>query len=171
MDIFKFGLPVPVYHGSFCGGCRTQSAAARIVRMFRWLISQRRRRAASLLVALYALCLITPTAVLALDSLPAAAHCLTEKNHGQSDHHANHDTGESHHGSAGSSHHSNSGDDEKNQTGKCCGLFCISAIATSVDVFGWRHPPTTHVPSLFVESLSGQDTDRIDRPPRSLLSL
>jgi len=108
---------------------------------------------------------------MALDASPAAAHCLTEKSHGQSNHHAGLVTDESHHGSDGSSHHSNAGDDEKSQAGKCCGLFCVSAMVTGVDFVAWQHPPAMHVASLFVESLSGQNSDRIDRPPRSLLSL
>ncbi len=57
------------------------------------------------------------------------------------------------------------------QTGKCCGLFCVSAISPTVNEFAWRHPPAVHLAPLFVASLTGQDSDRIDRPPRFLLSL
>ncbi len=139
--------------------------------MFRWLTSQQRNRAASLLVALYALCLVTPTAVMALDASPAVAHCLIEESHGQSNYHASHNTGENHHGIDESSQHSDAGGDEKSQTGKCCGLFCVSAMVTGIDFVAWQHPPAIQVASLFVESLGGQNSDRIDRPPRFLLSL
>jgi hypothetical protein len=149
--------------------------SARIGFMFRRLTGQRRFSVASLLVALYALCLVAPTAVIALNASPAAAHCLTDSNHGrsqgQSDRHAGHDMGENHNSSDGSNHHSNAAGDEKGQPGQCCGLFCVSAMVTGVDFIAWQHPPVTHIASLFVESLSGQDSDRIDRPPRSLLSL
>jgi len=123
-----------------------------------------------LLVALYALCLVTPTAVIAAFDA-ASAHCITDKNHGQADHPASHEMGQDHHGNDGSNHPSDSGDGEKGQAGKCCGVFCVSAISPAGEGWDWRHPPAAHVASLFVASLSGQDSDRIDRPPRFLLSL
>ena len=133
--------------------------------MFGWLTSQWRGRAASLLVALYALCLVTPTAALAFSASPAAAHCLTDD--------SNHGVGSKHvHADETSHRHSNTGDDEKGQTGNCCGLFCLSVIAPPVvDLVARQLPPATHLPSLFMESLSGRGSDRIDRPPRSLLPL
>jgi hypothetical protein len=118
---------------------------------------------ASLLVAIYALCLLAPTAAMAFNPSPATAHCLTDDRHGMTAEHA-HEDGTSH-------RHSDSGDDEKGQAGKCCGLFCVSAMAASVDFFAWRHPPASHIASLHTETLSGLGDDRIDRPPRSLLSL
>ena len=166
-----FSLPASVDHGSFKTVAAQNRQSLRMGLMLRWLTGQQRNRAASLLVALYALCLVIPTAVMALDVSPAAAHCLTDNSHGQSNHHASHGTGESHHGSDGSSHHSDGGDHEKSQTGKCCGLFCVSSMVTDIDFVACQHPPALHVASLFVESLSGQDSDRIDRPPRFLPSL
>jgi hypothetical protein len=132
-----------------------------IVGMLDLLTRKWRLRAASLLVVLYALCLVAPTAVLAFSA--AAAHCLTDDHHGVGTSHVHED---------GSSHrHSGTGHDEKGQADKCCGLFCVSAMVTSVEFFAWQHPPAAHFASFHTGILSGRGDDRIDRPPRSLLSL
>jgi hypothetical protein len=131
--------------------------------MLGWLTSQWRRRVASLLVVLYALCLAAPTAFLAFSDGSAPAHCLTDDHHGIGTNHV-HQDGSSH-------HHSSTGDDDRGQPGKCCGLFCLSALAPADDFAARQHPPVAHPTSLFAASLSGRTSDRIDRPPRSLLSL
>jgi hypothetical protein len=127
-----------------------------------WLTRKWRFRAASLLVVLYALCLAAPTTVMAL-SQAIPAHCLADDQHGLGMVHA-HEDGSSH-------HHSGTGDDERAQPGKCCGLFSVSAIAPAFGIVVDRHSPATQQPLLIGNSLSGRDSDRIDRPPRSHLSL
>jgi hypothetical protein len=122
-----------------------------------------RRRATSLLVVLYALCLTAPTAAIALSNGAAPAHCLTDDHHGVGSAQT-HENGSSH-------HHSGARDDGHDQPAKCCGLFCLSAIAPDADLIAAQRAPLTHLASRISNSLSGRGSDRIDRPPRSLLSL
>jgi hypothetical protein len=127
---------------------------APLTRKWRW-------RAACLLVAAYSLCLIMPTAVLALSDTPGAAHCLTDDHHGIATFHV-HQDGSSHH------HDSNGGDEPP---GKCCGLFCLSAVSPDVVLIG---EPQVHAAAVIVSltaRMAGRRSDRIDRPPRSPLSL
>jgi hypothetical protein len=128
---------------------------ARLTRKWRW-------RAASLLVVAYALCLAAPTAVLALSGTLAAAHCLTDDRHGMAPAGHVHEHGSPH-------HHDGKGDDDP--PGKCCGLFCLSALSPDT---GFIVSPPVHWAAVIVarpEAMSGRGTDRIDRPPRSLPSL
>jgi len=130
--------------------------------MLGWLTSQWRWRVASLLVVLYALCLAAPTAVLAFNQASVPAHCFTDDQHGIGAIHVHED---------GSSHRQSGTGDDQGQPGKCCGLFSVSAIAPAIDFVAGQNPPVSHRPSLLAQSLSGRGTDRIDRPPRSPLSL
>lgn len=130
--------------------------------MFGWLTRKWRWRAAKLLVVLYALCLAAPTTVLAFSQTSVPAHCFTGDEHG---------IGTVHVHEYGSRHHHSGTDDDHGQPDKCCGLFSVSAIAPAIDFIVGQHPPVLQRPSLFAQSLSGRGADRIDRPPRSLLSL
>ena len=130
--------------------------------MLGFLTGKWRVRAASLLVVLYAFCLVAPTAVLALSTNMTAVHCLTESL----------PAGGSNHVHENDSHrnHSPSSDDH-DQTSKCCGLFLVNGVVPASDFVTARAPLVSQLSSTFEASLSGQDSDRIDRPPRSLLSL
>lgn len=128
----------------------------RLTRKWRW-------RAAKLLVVLYALCLAAPTAVLAFSNAPEPAPCLTDNHHGLGTIHL-HQDGSSH-------HHQDSGDDDHGQAGKCCGLFCLSAIAPDVGFIAGPQPLVAAIASRFAMAMTGRGSDRIDRPPRSNLSL
>lgn len=122
-----------------------------------------RYRAASLLVVLYALCLVAPTAVLAFDADSTPAHCLTE---------GAQTAGSSHvHSGQNRSDTGGTGDMDHDQASKCCGLFSVSGTLTPFDAATIRLPLMSHIEPLFLADLSGQDSDRIDRPPRSLPSL
>jgi hypothetical protein len=132
--------------------------------MFGWLTGRWRWRTASLLVALYAFCLAAPTVVLAFSDASVPAHCLTDENHLLGSSHV-HDDGTSHQHSGGS------GGADHDQPVKCCGLFGVTGIAPSIGFVAGRLPPASHLAPLFAQSLSGRGADRIDRPPRSLLSL
>lgn len=128
-----------------------------------------RLRAASVLVVLYALCVLTPAAALALGDAAKAAHCLTDENHGLGPSHANskphvHDDGNA-------SQHSHDGDEQQSTSGQCCGLFCLSALAPSTDLPLAQPELPALVPSLNANGLLGHGPDRLDRPPDSLLSL
>jgi hypothetical protein len=121
------------------------------------------RRGASLLVALYVVCLIAPTAVLAFSTTSGSAPCLADDHHGLGTTHVHQD---------GSSHHHPGNDDEdRSHHGKCCGLFCLSAITPDVGFVTGPHPIIAQGATLLVTAISGRGFDRIDRPPRSDLSL
>jgi hypothetical protein len=127
------------------------------------LTSKWRWRAASILVVLYALCVAAPTAALALSDKSVPVHCLTDDHHMIGTDNVHND---------GSSHqHSSTGDDDHGQPGKCCGLYGLSAIVPDIDFIVGQRPPVSHLASLIANNLSGRGSDRIDRPPRSLLSL
>lgn len=133
------------------------------VRMLGWLTRKRRWRVASLLVALYALCLVTPTAVMAVGQGAIPAHCLTDDHHIAGAVHM-HQDGSTH-------HHSGSKQDDGDHAGKCCGLFSVSAIAPDLDIVVAPREPAPQQPSLTANDLTGRGSDRIDRPPRSRPSL
>jgi hypothetical protein len=132
-----------------------------------------RVKAAIMLAALYALCVLAPAAAFAFSNNPAAAHCLTEGHvgvHNQAQH--NHaDQVHVHADGATHQHHDHgtapqpSNDDGKSPMATCCGLFSVVAI------------PGGPVPSLEFyslasvvlpppgEALNGRGPERINRPP------
>ncbi len=133
-----------------------------------------RLRAAVILAVFYALCVVTPSLALAFADGPAAAHCLTD------DHHGNKSKSlASVHDDAGAAPHSHSGqdasvadaDDSSGKSGKCCGLFCTTALpAADFAPFG----QSVHGSALALvvqDHLTGRGPDRLIRPPISPLSL
>lgn len=61
--------------------------------------------------------------------------------------------------------------DDQAIPGKCCGAFCLTALAPTHDPVA---APVLHVSSVDekpIVSLIGLQTDRIDRPPRVLPTL
>lgn len=134
-----------------------------ITGMLALLTSKWRRHAATLLVALYALCVVAPVAAFAMsdDSMPA--RCLTADDHGMVASHDDQDRADH--------QKSSPGDDDHGYPGKCCGLFSVSAIAPAFDFVTLHVVPALDVAMPTAESLFGRSSSRIDRPPRSLLSL
>jgi hypothetical protein len=141
-----------------------------------------RIRAALVLAALYALCILAPSVAFALSDNPSIAHCLTEGHvgvhvHGDNTHvhadgtaHQHHDRGTAHrHHDDGTSPKSSA--DGKGSVANCCGLFSVVAMSGEPDLV---LAPSTHL-SAFVgaprEVLSGRGPDRLYRPPIVLLSL
>ena len=126
-----------------------------------------RMRLAFTLAALYALCCIAPPVALALTDGDVAAHCLTDDHHGLN---VQHEHGSMHmHDQGGSL--GKSSDQNKEKSENCCGLFCVTAGAIpAVPALAEAHRATLMNVVLDSE-LGGRVTDRIDRPPRSLLSL
>jgi hypothetical protein len=130
-----------------------------------------RWRAAVVLAALYALCVLLPTTALAVTQV--AAHCFTGSNGANHVHravekapsqHSHTDAAQHDHGDDGASHpHENTSD--KAASGNCCGLFCVSAIAhdsaiSPAVVFA----AAKDAPAL-ADALVGHEPDRITRPP------
>jgi hypothetical protein len=147
-----------------------------------------RIRAAVLLAAVYALCVLAPAAAFAFATDPALAHCLTEghvsvhehgstvhvhadgtshhhQTAGDADHHQ-HDNGAGHQpdGTAAPAHQ---GDGDKVPVASCCGLFSVVAIA---DEFSPRLEFLFHtflIVPVATDALSGRGPERISRPPIS----
>jgi hypothetical protein len=121
-----------------------------------------RQRAAAVLVAVYALCLVAPVTAFAFSDVSAPCLALTDDHHG---------IGESHHHQHGVDQQKSSHDGD-NHPGKCCGLFCVTAIAPpAFGVAEMQLVQASAVAMPAVAYLSGRNASRIDRPPRSVLSL
>ena len=134
-----------------------------------WLTKGMRHRAATALVVLYALCVLAPAAAFAFGDGTKAAHCLTDDNHGLV---TSHTHGKPHvHDDGNAASHSHDGDEQQTNSGQCCGLFCLSALAPSTDLPLAQPELPVLVPSLNANGLLGHGPHRLDRPPDSLLSL
>jgi hypothetical protein len=130
--------------------------------MRRFFSDRRWKTAAKVLALLYALCVIGPAIALAYNN-DAGAHCLTDE-HVQSEkatNHVHHD-GSTHDHSAPSDHHG--------QSEKCCGLFGFGGITPNAEVAIQPQLEISLALPPLAQALSGRGFDRIDRPPRSLLS-
>jgi hypothetical protein len=119
------------------------------------------------LAALYAFCCIAPPVALAFTSGAVAAHCLTDDHHGVK---AQHEHGSMHiHDHGGSP--SKSSDQDKGKSENCCGLFCVTSGAVPTLPALTEPDHATPIDAVLDSALVGRTTDRIDRPPRSFLSL
>jgi hypothetical protein len=135
--------------------------------MLRLLAKKLRMRAGLVLAVLYAFCALSPPLALAFTDSALAAHCLTDDHHGMNVQHEHglthsHDEG----GPLGQS-----SDHDKGKSDNCCGLFCVTAGAIPLvsALAEPAHAITMDV--IFDGVLGGRANDRIDRPPRSPLSL
>jgi hypothetical protein len=143
-----------------------------------------RVKAAIALAALYALCILAPSAAFAFSNNPSIAHCLIEghtattaHDHGTTtvhDHggkvHVHADgTAHQHHDDGSAQKHPSDGG--KADVATCCGLFSVVAVASEPDlILGLSSTASILLPALR-EALSGRGPERINRPPISLLSL
>ena len=124
---------------------------------YRW-----RQKAASLLVVLYSVCVVIPAAALIFADGATAAHCLTDDHHRVTAH--AHQDGADH-------EHPNTGKTDGEQSKSCCGLFCLSAMIQTTEVALVAPLYAAEIPAVVGNPIQGRDTERIDRPPRTLLSL
>jgi len=123
------------------------------------------------MAAAYALCVVAPALALAFIHGPTALHCLTDQ-HGivVLQEHATmhvHADGTTHRHLDGATHkpHQNPEHEGKSHPGDCCGLFCMTALASKASFtlgtpthFRFERPlPDEHV--------AGRGPDRINRPP------
>jgi hypothetical protein len=127
-----------------------------------------RRTLGALVVALYALCVMLPTAAVAASHFPVSEHCLGEHHHGVAEHGQSADQ-EAHH--QGTASHDEPADHEHGQSEKCCGLFGVTALAPDFQVVAVRLMQSSDLVVTRAESLLGSSDGRIDRPPRTLQSL
>jgi hypothetical protein len=135
-----------------------------------------RVRVASLLVALYALCVMAPALALAMGDV-ANAHCLNAvtasvaHSHGDGTSHSHAGHAAHDHADHGTPAHHDTGGSGKGHIGSCCGLFCLAGLPTepAVAVEQTDHASTEILPRE--DHLIGRAPDRINRPPITLLSL
>ena len=128
-----------------------------------WIARKEWRRWVGLLAAnFYLLTLAIPVTAVALSADPAHSHCLKEVHALVSDHqsadHSDH-------------HHSVPVNQPSDQSQNCCGLFGVTAIAPAFVITDMRMVVAASITLAPSENLLGLGFDRIDRPPRSLLSL
>jgi hypothetical protein len=133
-----------------------------------------RTRAATVLAALYALCILAPAVAFAFSNNPAVAHCLTEGHVGIHDHSGEHDHGGTVHVQADGAAHQHdddgpapqpSGDDGKSPMATCCGLFSVVAIpGEPAPSLGFYSLASVVLPPPG-QALSGRGPERINRPP------
>ena len=127
-----------------------------------------RRKAAIVAVVFYALGLAAPAVAFALTD--SGAHCLTET---QAKHAGSHHV---HDGQAAHDHASPAADkapagDDRGISGKCCGTFCLTALAPYVAPVTEPLMQVSAVSQVHVLHLLGHGSDPIDRPPRAFLSI
>lgn len=142
--------------------------------MFRRFTSASRIRLAAAFALGYALCVAAPAAALAINGpANAPAHCMTEFQSVAATHihmaDASHQAGDSHHSNAGQN--DNTVPDAAKPLAKCCGLFGVTAIPQAQIVIALPAFVPAKCRVAAADSLLGQDPDRIDRPPRSLVLL
>jgi hypothetical protein len=148
-----------------------------------------RRRAATIIAALYALCVLMPAAALALGSADGPVHCFTEQQlglhvhqpvaaHGHSAAHGRvHQMQAGEHVHAGHAPHRHDQShppgisDRSDHPATCCGLFGVTAMAVDPQLdLGAPSRQSAILPVSF-EELTGRGPDRINRPPIVLLPL
>lgn len=125
-----------------------------------------RRKAAVTIAVLYALCILAPSAVLALNS--AAAHCLTDSN-SLAHVHQDHAKAHVHSDGATDQHHTHHDDKPHKHSdaggGNCCGLFCSTALPSVANVGFAELPTAAKIDPVRADALTGRAPDRINRPP------
>jgi hypothetical protein len=143
--------------------------------MLSWLVTRLRFYGAITWVALYAVCVVMPSAALAFPSGSAPSHCLTDDHHGVpeaqvqagthiptlGDHAIDKHADDSMKGGAGKL---------KCFAGACCGFFCFAAVTS--DPAATMALPVEASPSFWAldARLDGRAPKRIGRPPKSFLS-
>jgi hypothetical protein len=120
------------------------------------------RKAGLVVAAFYLLALVTPAVAVTISVDPSRGHCLDEiqavASHHHSADHADH-------------HDSPPADPPRDQNQNCCGLFGVTAIAPNFAITAIPMVVANSITMTRSEDLFGRGFDRIDRPPRSLLSL
>jgi hypothetical protein len=131
-----------------------------------------RIRAAVALAALYALCILAPSAAFALSGNASAAHCLIEDHATANVHAGMVHAGMSHMHADGTAHeHAKAPDHSapahKSSSGDCCGLLSVSALPAPM--FDVQAPvlPAIIIAASNGEGVTGKGPERLYRPPIS----
>jgi hypothetical protein len=137
-------------------------------------------RGALSMALFYAFCSVAPAAAFAFGDGAQAAHCLTDGDyHGLRENRAHeHSAAKAHAHADGTSHdHVQTADagtaDENGATsdGKCCGLFCVSALPAALAGGDLPDLPKAMSVAPVNRYGAGQPPVRLDRPPNTPLSL
>jgi hypothetical protein len=130
-----------------------------------------------LIGALYALCILMPSASVALGAGDRPAHCFTDEQLGLSHvHHAGagHAHAEGHaqahvHTDGTTHHHDGTQHPAPSRNGSdpaaCCGLFGLTAMAVDPQLVLGAPSRHASIPPVSFEELTGCGPDRINRPP------
>lgn len=127
-----------------------------------------RRIAAATFAALYAMCLVVPAAALAFVGAPAALHCFTDQRGTAAAHdhdasvHVHADGTTQRHADEGTKKHADGG--ATSHPADCCGLFCMTALATEASI-QLGSPAHFRFVTPLDQDVAGRGPDRINRPP------
>lgn len=136
--------------------------------MFCIFAKRLRARAAIAAVALYVISVLAPHAALAATGGTIAMHCLNDL-HGIVALHGHDAGGHAHRAGTVHAHHDESSPstqgDGDGHPGDCCGLFCISALAS--DASFMMSGPLVDSPDFvgLTAAFSGREPERLYRPP------
>ena len=131
-------------------------------------------RAALSAAVLYAFCALAPHVALAFGN---SAHCLTQEHGAAHIHKASTNAPHSHadgtvhdHAGAQSADEISVEQDEQSNSGKvgagnCCGIFCVSAMASSADAMLLAPSSFESAPPGRADALTGRDPGPAHRPP------
>ena len=136
----------------------------RLTKACRW-------RAAAIVAALYAVCVLAPTTVMAFGDSSRAAHSLTENHHaiGKQSHHSAGAAVDAAHPHDDGVAHKHSGPDKtssKGNNGDCCGLMCLFAMPGSVAANTDFVRPLAPLAAV-KPSRGGVDPGLLFKPPKS----
>lgn len=135
-----------------------------------------RARTATIFVALYALCILLPTAALASNGAPcltdnhglAAVHAQSDTGHKHADHfqHAHHQQmGDADHGSVAAN---DAGDETQPAAPKCCGIAFFAAVTPELGFTPVSLVPAGRTALAANQALASLPPDQLIRPPKSL---
>jgi hypothetical protein len=146
-------------------------------RMLSWLTKRLRPRAALVLAAVYALCVVAPPVALAFTDGSAAAHCLFEDSNGAPHVHTRAVSAQvaPHVHTASVTHRHvdvsgpvETGDDNQAAVVGCCGLFSAPAVSGDQNVLVIDQGSALPTFPALDDDLTGRGPDRLHRPPIAL---
>ena len=142
-----------------------------------WLTKRLRLRAALMMAAVYALCVVAPPVALAFTDGAVAAHCLFEDLDGSPHVHSQsaQKRADAHTHASGTAHDRidatapiKSGGETQGNVVACCGLFCVPAIFGNQPALLADHVSNSPIFPAIEDRLAGRGPDRLNRPPKAL---
>jgi hypothetical protein len=140
------------------------------------LSKEARVKGAVVLAMVYALCVLAPSAAIAVVAPDAVAHCLTvdhgfaaPAHHSETTH--RHADGTAHQHSDNHAMTPPADNDGKGQGKTCCGLFSVVGIAGDPGYTMGAFTVASLLLPVLHETMSGRGPERINRPPIGLTTL